>query len=74
MKSYFIKICSQDRWAWGLVSYFNLNFKNRTQKKLSLQNLELNFQKQKGDFKNLIRTYLNSRVIGVFIMIYYTYA
>lgn len=27
----------------------NLNFKNRTQKKLSLQNLELNFQKQKGD-------------------------
>lgn len=32
-----------------MVSYFNLNFKNRTQKKLSLQNLELNFQKQKGD-------------------------
>lgn len=45
----FYQKCSQDRWPWGLVSYFNLNFKNRTQKKLSLQNLELNFQKQKGD-------------------------
>lgn len=31
------------------TGYFNLNFKNRTQKKISLQNLELNFQKQKGD-------------------------